>query len=257
MGLRVFAFGCHPDDIEFLMSGTLFLLRQAGAEIHYMNPASGNLGTTEYGREDIVRIRRDESMNAAASLGAKFHESIADDFEIFYEPVLLRKVTAVVREIRPDIMLLLSPEDYMEDHMNAVKLGYGAAFCRGMTNFQTIPDRPPFLDDITLYHTLPFPLCDMLNEPVEPHFFVNVESVVGDMKSMLAEHQSQKKWLDESQGLDAYIASMVERTAGVGRMSGEFRYAEGWRKHNHTGFCRMDSSPLEDALEEHIRLRRR
>lgn len=31
MALRVFAFGCHPDDIEILMSGTLFLLREAAA----------------------------------------------------------------------------------------------------------------------------------------------------------------------------------------------------------------------------------
>jgi len=256
MSLRVFAFGCHPDDIEILMGGTLFLLKQAGAEIHYMNPANGSLGTTKYDREEIIRIRREEGANAAALLGAVFHESIADDFEILYDPVLHRKVTAVVREIQPDVMLLLSPADYMEDHMNAVKLGYGAAFCRGMRNFQTIPERAPFLADITLYHAMPYPLCDMLNAPVEPDFFVDVESVVDDMKSMLAEHKSQKSWLDESQGVDAYIASMTDRTAEVGKRSGEFRHAEGWRKHNHTGFCQMDSSPLEDALREHIRFGR-
>lgn len=252
MSLRVFAFGCHPDDIEILMSGTLFLLKEAGAEIHYMNPANGSLGTTEYDREEIIRIRKAEGIDAAALLGAEFHESIADDCEILYEPILLRKVAATVREIQPDIMLLLSPEDYMEDHMNAVKLGYTAAFCRGMRNFQTIPERPPFLNDIALYHAMPYPLCDMLNEPIEPHFYVNVEDVINDMKLMLAEHRSQKKWLDESQGLDAYIVSMTDRAAEVGKMSGKFRYAEGWRKHNHTGFCQRDSSPLEDTLGKQV-----
>ena len=252
MGLCVFAFGCHPDDIEILMSGTLFLLKEAGAEIHYMNPANGSLGTTEYDREEIIRIRKAEGMNAAALLGAEFHESIADDCEILYDPILLRKVAAVVREVQPDIMLLLSPEDYMEDHMNAVKLGYTAAFCRGMRNFQTIPGRSPYLGDIALYHAMPYPLCDMLNAPIEPHFYVDVENVINNMKSMLAEHKSQKKWLDESQGLDAYIVSMTDRATEVGKMSGKYRYAEGWRKHNHTGFCQRDSSPLEDALKKQV-----
>ena len=41
----ILAVGCHPDDIEFMMSGTLIRLHDMGAEIHYMNMANGNCGS--------------------------------------------------------------------------------------------------------------------------------------------------------------------------------------------------------------------
>mgnify|MGYP000867140096 CR=1 FL=1 len=41
----VLAAVAHPDDIEFMMAGTLFLLKQAGAEIHLWNLANGCCGS--------------------------------------------------------------------------------------------------------------------------------------------------------------------------------------------------------------------
>ncbi|MFP4563332.1 MAG: PIG-L family deacetylase, partial [Spirochaetia bacterium] len=246
----VFAFGCHPDDIEFLMSGTLFLLREAGAEIHYMNPANGCLGTAEYSKEEIIDKRRRESMEAAEYLGAVFHESIAGDMEIRYTPELLARVTARIREIQPDILLLLSLEDYMEDHMNAARLGYTAAFCRGMTNYITDPPRDAVGKEIAVYHVMPYGLRDMMDRPVTPDFFINVEGVMDKKREMLALHASQKTWLDVSQGMDAYLESMQDMTAEMGSLSGSFRYAEGFRRHNPLGFCSPDYTPLENALKE-------
>ena len=37
----VLAIAAHPDDIEFMMAGTLLLLKQAGCETHYLNIANG------------------------------------------------------------------------------------------------------------------------------------------------------------------------------------------------------------------------
>ena len=42
------AIGAHPDDIEFMMAGTLLLLKKAGYEIHYMNVANGSCGSVQY-----------------------------------------------------------------------------------------------------------------------------------------------------------------------------------------------------------------
>jgi hypothetical protein len=67
-------------------------------------------------------------------------------------------------------------------------------------------------------------------------------------REALAMHRSQKEWLDHSQGVDAYLNTLVEMTAEVGRMSGRFAYAEGWRRHSHLGFCGPDDDPLADAL---------
>ena len=80
-----FAVGCHPDDIEFMMSGTLMRLKNAGYEIHYMNVANGSCGSDTLDRDAIVAIRREESIAAAELIGAVYHESIANDLEVFYE----------------------------------------------------------------------------------------------------------------------------------------------------------------------------
>ena len=252
MSICVFAFGCHPDDIEFMMGGTLFLLKEKGAEIHYMNPANGCLGTTQYSKEEITKIRREEGKTAAEYLGAVFHESIADDLKVFYTEKLVRKAAAIVREVRPDIMLLTSLKDYMEDHMNAARVGYTAAFCRGMTNYVTEPERKPVFKDVALYHAMPYGLHDMMNNSVKPDFYIDVEKVIDNKRSMLAIHESQKKWLDESQGMDAYLDTMVKMSGEVGKMSGEFNFAEGWRKHSSLGFCSENACPLEDLLREYM-----
>jgi hypothetical protein len=35
----------------------------------------------------------------------------------------------------------------------------------------------------------------------------------------------------------------------VGRMSGRFAYAEGWRRHAHLGFGAADFNPLQQLLQ--------
>ena len=62
-----FAVAAHPDDIEFMMSGTLVLLKQAGYEMHYMNVANGNCGTATMTSDgDDADIRGAEAKSAAA-----------------------------------------------------------------------------------------------------------------------------------------------------------------------------------------------
>ena len=48
--MTVLAVGCHPDDMEFMMGGTLLLLKQAGCELHYINVANGCAGSATLGR---------------------------------------------------------------------------------------------------------------------------------------------------------------------------------------------------------------
>ena len=61
-----FAVVAHPDDIEFMMAGTLILLRDAGYEIHYMTVADGACGSIQYDGTTTAALRRQEAMAAAA-----------------------------------------------------------------------------------------------------------------------------------------------------------------------------------------------
>ncbi len=243
-----FAVAAHPDDIEFMMAGTLLMLGRAGYELHMMNLCNGSCGTQEYCREDIILKRTEEARRAAETLGAVFHEPLVDDLDLFYDKQAPRRLCAVIRDIAPAIMLVSSPQDYMEDHMNACRVAVTAAFCRGMRNFPTEPTRPPISTDVTLYHALPWGLRDSMRRVVIAGQFVDIGPVLETKRAALACHTSQKEWLDASQGLDSYLITMEDMSREVGRLSGRFEYAEGWRRHLHLGFCAEDADPLTDAL---------
>lgn len=252
MTKRVFAIAAHPDDIEFLMAGTLILLRRAGWEAHYLCIANGSCGTAYLGWDEIVRIRRGEARQAAESIGAVYHESLVDDLDIFYERGLLARVAALVREASPDIVLTHSPVDYMEDHQNAARLAVTAAFGRGMPNFPTDPPRAAINQAVIVYHAQPHGNRDPLRQLVHPEMYVDIETVIDKKRAMLAHHQSQKTWLDRTQGMDAYLEAMLAFSREVGALSGRFTYAEGWRRRLHLGFGAEADDPLSEVLGAHV-----
>ncbi|WPP53718.1 PIG-L deacetylase family protein [Catalinimonas niigatensis] len=246
------AIAAHPDDIEFMMAGTLLLLKRAGYEIHYMNLSSGSGGSLEYDADMTQKIRLREAKQAADILGAHFHPPLCDDLEILYELKTLRQLTAIIREVRPSVLLTHSPQDYMEDHCNACRLAVTAAFARGMPNFESVPARPTEPYDCTIYHAMPHGLRDSLRRKIIPGAFVNTTAVQAIKMEALQAHQSQQQWLDVSQKLNSYLQSMEDMALTMGRMSEKFTYAEGWRRHLHYGFCDAETDPLQDLREDYL-----
>jgi N-acetylglucosamine malate deacetylase 1 len=244
----VLAVGAHPDDIEFMAAGTLLLLKQAGCETHYLNVANGNCGTVQYDRKTIAKIRAAEARRAAQVLGARFHPSLTNDLEIFYDLKTVRRLAAVVREVRPGIVLTHGPLDYMEDHMNTCRLALTAAFVHGAPNFKSIPARPTYDRDVVVYHWMPHGLCDGLRRRIFPGAYVNTASVQATKRAALAEHRSQQHWLDTSQGMNSYLAAMEAFSRELGRMSRKFPHAEGLRRHLHLGYASKEIDPVAELL---------
>ncbi len=247
------AVAAHPDDIEFMMAGTLLLLRAAGWDIHYMNVANGSLGSATLSAARARATRRREAQAAARIMGAHFHASLVDDLGIYYEPKLLRRLSAVVREVNPAILLTHSLEDYMEDHMNTARLAVSAAFTRGMPNYLTQPRRAAVTGEVTVYHAMPHGLRDGMARRVRPESFVHVTAVHATKLAALSAHRSQQNWLDVSQGMSSYLRTMEDMSREVGAMSRRFRLAEGWRRHSFAGFCEPGADPLRDALAKNYR----
>jgi LmbE family N-acetylglucosaminyl deacetylase len=245
-----FAIGAHPDDIEYYMAGTLLMLQGSGYEIHMMNLSSGNGGSVEFNGPTTARKRRAEAKEAAALMGATWHPPICNDMEVLYETATLRRLAAVVREVGPSVVLTHSPEDYMEDHMNTSRLAVSAAFARGAPNYETDPLRAISDREVTIYHGMPHGLRDGLRRRIIPGAFVDTTTVHETKRDALAAHVSQKSWLDASQGMDSYVQAMEEYSLEVGRMSGVFEHAEGWRRHSHIGFSATDIDPLLATLGE-------
>jgi LmbE family N-acetylglucosaminyl deacetylase len=244
--LGVFA---HPDDMEIVAAGTLLRLQRAGYEIHCLAVANGSCGSSVLGREETARVRRAEAQEACRLAGFTLHDSLANDIEVFYDQATLARVAALVRRVAPEVLLTHSPTDYMEDHQNACRLAVSAAFCRGMRNMPTDPPTPPVERPVTVYHAQPYGNRDPLGAVVRPSHFVDVGGDVLEKKTaMLACHRSQQDWLDESQGLSSYLATMRGLAREVGEWSGRFEHAEGWRRRLALGFCAREADPLAAAL---------
>jgi LmbE family N-acetylglucosaminyl deacetylase len=242
----------HPDDIEFLMAGTLLLLRQAGWEIHYLAVASGNCGSTRDDAATTRRRRRAEAREAARILGAHWHPSLTDDLEIVYQDSLIRALAAVIREVKPGIVLTHPPDDYMEDHTATARLAVTAAFIRGMPNARTVPKRAAANFETMVYHAMPHGLRDPLRRRIVPGAYVNTTQVHATKLAALAAHRSQQDWLQSSQGMNSYLQTMEVLSLEVGRMSGRFKHAEGWRRHSHLGFASEDADPLREVLGKNV-----
>ena len=246
------AIAAHPDDIEFMMAGTLLLLKNAGYQIHYLNLSQGNCGSIDYSPAETSKIRLAEAKKAAAILGASFHPPFCKDLEIIYDVKTLRRLAAVIREVKPSIVLTHSPEDYMEDHTNTCRLAVTAAFTRGMPNFNTVPPMPSEDYNCTIYHALPHTLKNNLRRTIIPGAFVNTASVQSTKIEALKAHKSQQNWLDVSQKMNSYLLTMEDSSLKVGAMSKQFTHAEGWRRHLHAGFCALDDDPLKELGEDYL-----
>ena len=243
-----FAIVAHPDDIEFQLAGTLLLLKQAGYEIHYLNIANGNCGSVEHNRAQAARIRLQEGKAAAKILGAHFHAPFCNDLEIFYDLESLQRLSAIIREVKPSIVLTHPPLDYMEDHMNTCRLAVSAAFTHGMPNFKSLPSRATYQGDVTIYHCMPHSSLDPLRRKVIAGAYVNTTSVHATKMAALAAHESQQGWLDASQGMNSYLQAMETMSLNAGKASRRFKHAEGLRRHLHYGFSANEIDPLADAL---------
>jgi len=248
MNRTAIAIAAHPDDIEFYMAGTMLLLKDAGWEIHCFNLSAGSQGSSVMTPARTRTVRRAEAKNAARVMGAVWHPPLADDLEIIYSVPLLRKVAAVVRKVNPSVVLTHPPQDYMEDHTETCRLAVTAAFAKTFPNYRSTPPTKPGAGDVTVYHCMPHTLHSPLGGRAHPEAYVDVTDVLNRKTAALAAHASQKKWLDDSQGMDSYLKTMHGFSAVLGKESRKFRHAEGWRRHLHAGFCAAGADPLADAL---------
>jgi len=242
----------HPDDVEFMIAGTLLQLQEAGVEVHMWNLANGCMGSVRQGPAETAALRWKESTAAAQVCSATLHVPLFDDMGIYYETGALKRVAAVLRRIKPTIIFTHALSDYMEDHQNTARLIVSAAFARAMKNYETEPRSEPYDGPLALYHALPHGLCGPLGERPVPSHFVKIDDIFAKKRLMLAQHESQREWLDVSQGMDAHVLEMEKASRAVGSMSGRFTLAEGFTQHSRVGFSAPNWDPLSVLLGDRV-----
>ena len=228
VGLSVLA---HPDDAEFFCAGALIRLRhEHGWQIHIASMTPGDCGSAELGPEEISRVRRAEGARAAAVIGATYHCLEERDLLITYGERALERVTRLLREVRPRVVITHSPADYMLDHEMTSVVARAACFAAPIPNF--LRDRlPPPAEHIPhLYYCDPAEGIDPLGREEKGGFAIDVSGVIETKAAMLACHASQRDWLLKHHGMDQYLQAMRDWSARRGRPHG-VAYAEGFRQH--------------------------
>ncbi len=234
---NVFALFAHPDDAEFLCSGTLAHLADRGATIHIATMTAGDCGSTVLPAEKISRIRRAEATRAAKLLGATYSCVGERDLNIFYDRRTLAKVMQMLRAANPTLVFTHSPIDYMVDHETTSRLCQTACFGAMAPNFRAAGrGAAKHLRAVPhLYYAEPFGSRDILGNEIHSAFFVNVEATFARKQQMLACHESQRAFLSAQQGISDTLGMMQAMAEQAGKASG-MKLAEGFRQHLGQGF---------------------
>ena len=237
----ILAIHAHPDDIETLGAGALALLAARGHRITLVTATAGEGGATETSPEETARIRQGEATDAAAIIGADYRCAGFPDLGVFNDDASRRRMTELIRDVRPDIVITASPIDYHPDHEAVSVLARDACFAASVPNYRTGPAGA--LAEIPhLYFMDPIGGRTREGERIRPDFGVDIGGFLETKRRMLMAHRSQVAWVARQHGIADYAGSMVTWGERRGRDFG-VRYAEGFRHYRHPPY------PATPALE--------
>ncbi len=222
VALAVYA---HPDDADVACGGTLALWAKRGSAVHLIVCTDGARGTAEpdVRPAELARRRAAELDAAAGKIGLASHRVLgAPDGELDRRPTLLGELVAVVRSLRPEVVLGHDPtavffgQEYFNhrDHRAA-----GWALLDALSPSAALPlyfpDAGPPHQVSTTY----------LSGTLEPDVWVDVSETIETKAAAVECHRSQFAGAEAG-----WAAEAVRRRAEEeGRRAG-VTHAEGFRR---------------------------
>lgn len=175
--LNIIAFGAHPDDVEIGVGGLLAKEAAAGYKIGIIDLTQGEMSTN-----GTVEERGIESENAGKILGIKLRKNLKmPDRNIELNNENLEKVVSVIREYKPEMILIPHWEDRHPDHVACSKLVTEAHFNAGLRKF--LPEIEAFRPSKVYYY--------FINSTAVPSFIVDVSEFYDKKKEAIFAHESQ------------------------------------------------------------------
>ena len=245
--LGIFA---HPDDAEIMAAGTLSLLKNAGWNIHIATMTPGDKGSAEFSRGEISLTRKAEATSSVSLLGGSYHCLEFEDIYLLYDRHTINKTTALIRMVKPDMVLTASPADYMADHEMTSRIVQTACFSSGIKNMEI--SEPCMENTPTLYYCDPMDGRDIFGIAVQPSIYIDISDQMQVKEKMLACHESQRSWLKKHHKMDEYILAMKRFSAKRGSEI-NVSYAEGYRQHLGHGY--PQENLLMKVLGDFVKLR--
>ncbi len=243
--MHVLSLHAHPDDAEILAGGTLALLAAAAHRITIATMTAGDCGSDEHGPGELSMLRKAEAKAAASLIGAEYICAGFRNLAIFNDDRSRRRVTQLLRRVRPHVVLTASPEDYLCDHEATSQLVRDACFACAVPNYLTGYGAVPLPEIPHLYFMDPIEMLDRRGRPVPPDFTVDVSLTFEVKTGMLGQHETQRSWLRRQHEIDDYLAKMEEWTRASGARAG-LALGEGFRQYRAHPYPRTPL--LQDAL---------
>jgi LmbE family N-acetylglucosaminyl deacetylase len=135
---RILVVAAHPDDIDFGAAGTVAAWTDAGLDVTYAVITSGDAGECfpETPRSEVAGVRESEQLAAAKAVGVTDVRFLHwPDGTLTPSIDLRRDISRVIRQVRPDRVLIPSPERWWEriyashpDHLAAGEAALAAVY---------------------------------------------------------------------------------------------------------------------------------
>lgn len=146
-------------------------------------------------------------------------------------------MTALVREVNPEVVVTHSPQDYMSDHEVTSLLIRNACFNAPIPNYatQAVSAAEQTHSVPYLYYSQPTEGVDIFGKEITPQFYVDIGEFRQRKRKLLACHESQRNWLSVHHGMDEYLDSVSRWNASLGERASlpgrKVISAEGFRQH--------------------------
>jgi bacillithiol biosynthesis deacetylase BshB1 len=211
----ILAIAAHRDDVEQTCGGTLLAMRAKGWTTAILDLTQGEAGTRGSAAE-----RGTEAAEAARILQVAHREALdLPDGNVENTQANRLKIAAVLRRLRPRVVILPYWQGRHPDHYTTATLGYEACFAAGLSKapLEGVPHRPFKILYASLY------------ADVRPTFVVDITPFAEARFASLMAYRSQYADQDTGGGLFVPEAEIRETTFATARHYGLLagvRYAE-------------------------------
>jgi bacillithiol biosynthesis deacetylase BshB1 len=215
--IDILAIAAHRDDVEQTCGGTLLAMHARGWCTGILDLTQGESGTRGTAAD------REAEANAAARILNVAHREALDlpDGNVQNTLENRLKLAAVLRRLRPRVVILPYWQGRHPDHYTTATLGYEACFVSGLAKIETPGGHPPHRPFKILYASL--------YADVRPSFVVDITPFVEQRLQSLLAYRSQYASQPQGGGLFVPEEDIRERTFATARHYGLLagvRYAE-------------------------------
>jgi bacillithiol biosynthesis deacetylase BshB1 len=192
MKLDLLAIAPHPDDAELTCGGTLLKMAELGYRTGVLDLTRGEMGT-----RGTPEQRQREAAKASRILRLSYRENLGvPDTAVSPNREHALALAAVIRKLKPRVVILPYWDGRHPDHYNGAKLGYEGVFLAGFRKLD-LPGEA--------YRPHKILYAAAYDRSVRPTFVVDISRQFERRRRAIECYASQFRPLRKEKGLKVYI----------------------------------------------------